>query len=225
MANPPKLKFNDPQLIKIPVREIVVDGSWGPRNVNSHRLQLIHANDGIHLVVNDIEQPMKWRVIEHWRHQSTWRAETRFEEEKMATSSRNPASGVKDTACVDVCPVDCIYGKNEDSGDALHPSRGVHRLRPLRRRLPGRGDLSAGRGPRQVEECTSTRTRGSSRSKGSTHRHRAAGEYGGDSRRRPPVPCGGTRSAIRECRDSPAPAVEPLTPALRRRLHPRAVLL
>ncbi len=25
-----------------------------------------------------------------------------------------PCIGVKDTACVDVCPVDCIYGKNEE---------------------------------------------------------------------------------------------------------------
>jgi len=25
-----------------------------------------------------------------------------------------PCIGVKDTACVDVCPVDCIYGKDED---------------------------------------------------------------------------------------------------------------
>lgn len=25
-----------------------------------------------------------------------------------------PCVGCKDTACVDVCPVDCIYGKNED---------------------------------------------------------------------------------------------------------------
>ena len=25
-----------------------------------------------------------------------------------------PCVGVKDTACVDVCPVDCIYGKDED---------------------------------------------------------------------------------------------------------------
>ena len=25
-----------------------------------------------------------------------------------------PCIGVKDGACVDVCPVDCIYGKNED---------------------------------------------------------------------------------------------------------------
>src|SRR5690606_25904773 len=25
-----------------------------------------------------------------------------------------PCIGTKDTACVDVCPVDCIYGKNED---------------------------------------------------------------------------------------------------------------
>jgi len=25
-----------------------------------------------------------------------------------------PCIGVKDASCVDVCPVDCIYGKNED---------------------------------------------------------------------------------------------------------------
>ncbi len=25
-----------------------------------------------------------------------------------------PCVGVKDTSCVDVCPVDCIYGKTED---------------------------------------------------------------------------------------------------------------
>lgn len=25
-----------------------------------------------------------------------------------------PCVGCKDTACVDVCPVDCVYGKNED---------------------------------------------------------------------------------------------------------------
>src|SRR5687767_15725499 len=25
-----------------------------------------------------------------------------------------PCVGTKDTACVDVCPVDCIYGKDED---------------------------------------------------------------------------------------------------------------
>ncbi|MBZ0111327.1 MAG: ferredoxin family protein [Thermoanaerobaculia bacterium] len=25
-----------------------------------------------------------------------------------------PCIGTKDTACVDVCPVDCIYGANED---------------------------------------------------------------------------------------------------------------
>ena len=25
-----------------------------------------------------------------------------------------PCVGVKDTACIDVCPVDCIYGKNDN---------------------------------------------------------------------------------------------------------------
>ena len=34
-----------------------------------------------------------------------------------------PCISVKDTACVDVCPVDCIYGKDEDSWKMLfiHP--------------------------------------------------------------------------------------------------------
>lgn len=34
-----------------------------------------------------------------------------------------PCIGVKDTACVDVCPVDCIYGKDDDSWEMLliHP--------------------------------------------------------------------------------------------------------
>jgi len=32
----------------------------------------------------------------------------------MAHVIAEPCIGVKDTACVDVCPVDCIYGDNED---------------------------------------------------------------------------------------------------------------
>jgi hypothetical protein len=63
----PKLKLNDPKLIKIPVREVVMDGSWmSPYPINGYWLQLVHHADGaIHLIVNDIEQPMKWRVVEH----------------------------------------------------------------------------------------------------------------------------------------------------------------
>jgi hypothetical protein len=61
----PKLKLNDPQLIKIPVREIIIDGSWGPHIINGCRFQLIHAADGIHLIVNDVEQRMRWSVVEH----------------------------------------------------------------------------------------------------------------------------------------------------------------
>jgi NAD-dependent dihydropyrimidine dehydrogenase PreA subunit len=33
-----------------------------------------------------------------------------------------PCVDVKDTSCVDVCPVDCIYGKNEDWNQLfIHP--------------------------------------------------------------------------------------------------------
>jgi ferredoxin len=31
-----------------------------------------------------------------------------------------PCVGVKDTACVDVCPVDCIYGKDEPDWEMLY---------------------------------------------------------------------------------------------------------
>jgi NAD-dependent dihydropyrimidine dehydrogenase PreA subunit len=33
-----------------------------------------------------------------------------------------PCIGVKDLSCVDVCPVDCIYGKDEDFAQLfIHP--------------------------------------------------------------------------------------------------------
>jgi ferredoxin len=32
-----------------------------------------------------------------------------------------PCIGVKDLGCVDVCPVDCIYGKNEDEQLYIDP--------------------------------------------------------------------------------------------------------
>ena len=32
-----------------------------------------------------------------------------------------PCVGVKDTACVEVCPVDCIHGKDEDQQLYINP--------------------------------------------------------------------------------------------------------
>ena len=32
-----------------------------------------------------------------------------------------PCVGVKDTACVEVCPVDCIHGKDEDTQLFINP--------------------------------------------------------------------------------------------------------
>ena len=69
--------------------------------------------------------------------------------------------GTKDSACVDVCPVDCIHPRKDEPDFAtaeqlyIHPGR-VHRLRRLRARVPGRGDLRDGRSARQVEGRTST---------------------------------------------------------------------
>jgi len=38
-----------------------------------------------------------------------------------------PCVGVKDTACVDVCPVDCIYGKHDDwEALYIHPEECIN---------------------------------------------------------------------------------------------------
>lgn len=39
----------------------------------------------------------------------------------MAYVITEPCVGVKDKSCVDVCPVDCIYGKDEDEQLFIHP--------------------------------------------------------------------------------------------------------
>ena len=59
----------------------------------------------------------------------------------MAYIIADPCEGTCDTACVDVCPVDCIHGPEDKEGagaeakepdfgsyrqTALHRSRGVH---------------------------------------------------------------------------------------------------
>ena len=49
-----------------------------------------------------------------------------------------PCIGTKDTACVTVCPVDCIHPTKDepelrDRRDALHRSGYLHRLRAVRR--------------------------------------------------------------------------------------------
>src|SRR5205823_14163133 len=41
--------------------------------------------------------------------------------ERMAYIITEPCVGVKDAACVEVCPVDCIYAKDEDDMYYIHP--------------------------------------------------------------------------------------------------------
>jgi len=59
----------------------------------------------------------------------------------MAYVIAQPCIGVKDTACVSVCPVDCIHPTKDDAdfatdGDALHRSGRLHRLQPVRDECP-----------------------------------------------------------------------------------------
>jgi ferredoxin len=39
----------------------------------------------------------------------------------MAYIITEPCIGTKDKSCVDVCPVDCIYGTDEDEQLYIHP--------------------------------------------------------------------------------------------------------
>lgn len=57
-----------------------------------------------------------------------------------------PCVDLKDLACVEECPVDCIY---EGNRMLYIPPRRVRRLRRLRAGLPGRGHLLRGRRPRR----------------------------------------------------------------------------
>ena len=62
-----KLKTDDKRLIKVSVREICQDGSWG-RTINNREVQLSHCPDGfIRLCIdnNVIDKPtLSWRVVE-----------------------------------------------------------------------------------------------------------------------------------------------------------------
>ena len=75
----------------------------------------------------------------------------------MAYVIAEPCIGTKDNSCVEVCPVDCIHptpgrARLRHGRDALHRPRGVHRLRRLRRGLPGRRLLRRGPAARRVAE-------------------------------------------------------------------------
>ena len=85
----------------------------------------------------------------------------------MAYVIAEPCIGVKDTACVDACPVDCIHPKKDDpkfetEDDDLHRSGGVHRLRRLRAGMPGLGDLRASTICRRSGPTSRPRTRSTS---------------------------------------------------------------
>ena len=87
----------------------------------------------------------------------------------MAYVITEPCIGTKDSACVDVCPVDCIHPAQGRAGlrvgeDAEHPSRRVHRLRRLRAGLPGGSDFRARRSAGQVEGLHPAEHRRTSRS-------------------------------------------------------------
>jgi NAD-dependent dihydropyrimidine dehydrogenase PreA subunit len=61
-----------------------------------------------------------------------------------------PCISTKDTACVDVCPVDCIHTKEGRSRvrggrTTLHSTVGMHRLRCLRSGLSGHRNFRSGR--------------------------------------------------------------------------------
>jgi ferredoxin len=66
--------------------------------------------------------------------------------------------GTKDSACVDVCPVDCIHPRKDEPEFAtvehlyIHPDECID----CGAGLPGRGDLRDGRSAGRVEGSKST---------------------------------------------------------------------
>jgi len=55
----------------------------------------------------------------------------------MAYVIAEPCIGTKDTACVDVCPVDCIHPRKDEANfesetATVYPSHGMHRLWSVR---------------------------------------------------------------------------------------------
>lgn len=75
----------------------------------------------------------------------------------MAYVITESSIGTKDTTCVDVCPVDCIYPRKDEADFATadmlyihHSSRRMHRLRRLRSGVSRGRDLRARRNAAEV---------------------------------------------------------------------------
>jgi hypothetical protein len=51
------------ELRKIPIQDLVYSGSW-IRTIANTKIELIHVQDGIRLLVNDELQPVRWQVYE-----------------------------------------------------------------------------------------------------------------------------------------------------------------
>ena len=66
----------------------------------------------------------------------------------MAYIICEPCIVPKDAACVDVCPVDCIHPRKDESAFAaaemLHPSGRMHRLWGVCPRVSGSGHFCTG---------------------------------------------------------------------------------
>jgi|SRR6516165_8393576 len=51
------------ELRKIPIQDLVYSGSW-VRTIGNTRIELIHVQHGIRLLVNDVLQPVRWQIYE-----------------------------------------------------------------------------------------------------------------------------------------------------------------
>jgi ferredoxin len=56
----------------------------------------------------------------------TLRLHSEFEESHVAYIICEPCVGTKDTACVDVCPVDCIHPRKDEAGFATAEMLYIH---------------------------------------------------------------------------------------------------
>jgi hypothetical protein len=63
MTNRPKVLKVEQLAIRIPIQTLCYSGAWS-RVIDNSKIELRHVQDGIILLVNDVQQPVQWQIYE-----------------------------------------------------------------------------------------------------------------------------------------------------------------
>ena len=63
MTNRPKVLKVEQLAIRIPIQTLCYSGAWS-RVIDNSKIELRHVQDGIILLVDDVQQPVRWEVYE-----------------------------------------------------------------------------------------------------------------------------------------------------------------